>query len=217
MAAHPRSRHASPLEYLLRFGARPRVLLMPLAIASAVALSPYAQAQAQNDAAQGNGKAAAARGNNAGGANGANGPNGPNGAPPKKTAAQRVQEDSQRLLGGPKTSIDQYGVEGATPDAQRDALMNSERMRVAKPNTQAAGGPVAAGGNGPAQAPAAAKRPPRGGANAPNAADAGGAGAGAAGQRGGAANNTSVGAAAASVYGAPYSNRAGSTLYRSPW
>ncbi|WP_336600155.1 hypothetical protein, partial [Paraburkholderia bengalensis] len=100
-----------------------------------------------------------AQNNNAGAAgnNGAQGKGQPgaadnaNGAPPRKTAAQRTQEDSQRLLGGPSALQDGYATYDASPDAQRNALLNSERMRVAKPNTQQAGGPVAAGGNGGGQ------------------------------------------------------------------
>ncbi|SIT36149.1 conserved exported hypothetical protein [Paraburkholderia piptadeniae] len=226
MAAHLHSRQRSPLEYPLRSANRSRAWLQSIALASAllssVALMPGAHAQ-NNNAAPGNGaKAAAAAKNNA------------NGAPPKKTAAQRTQEDAQRLLGGPNASLGGYEMDGATPDSERESLLNSERMRVAKPNAQAAGGPAAAGGNGGNGANAGAaggkgaanavaiKRPARGGAaanaGAANGAVGGVAGpAGAAGQRGGAMPPGDAGVAANAVYGNPYINKGGRDIYRSPW
>ncbi|MBN3757017.1 hypothetical protein G3N95_29035 [Paraburkholderia sp. Tr-20389] len=201
MAAHLRSRQASALAHASRHaGLRSRVLLMCVALASALVLMPHAHAQ--NNAAQGNGQNAAANnGKNAGNNNG-------NGAPVSKTAAQRTQEDAQRLLGGPSMAVGGYNMEGATPDAQRYSLLNTERMRAAKPNTQAAGGPSAAvGGNGPeAAAGGAIRRPARGGAAAGGAA-----------QRGGPVNAAAAGGAATAVYSDPYSQRAGRDVFKSPW
>lgn len=220
MSAHHHSRRYPPPGYPLNQTHRSRAWLRSIALASAlassIALMPCAHAQ-NNGAANGIGaKAAAGNGNNA------------NGAPPRKTAAQRSEEDAQRLLGGPGTSLGGYEMEGATPDSERTALLNSERMRAARPNTQGAGGPAAAGENranagGNAGAAAAAiKRPARGGAaaNAGVAADGGvgGAGpAGAAGQRGGATLPTDPGVAANAVYGNPYNTPGARTVYRSPW
>ncbi|MEX3931369.1 hypothetical protein AB4Y32_06035 [Paraburkholderia phymatum] len=234
MAAHLHSQQLAPLEYPLRSANRSRAWLQSIALASAllsgVALMPCAHAQ-NNNAAPGNGaKAAAEAKNNA------------NGAPPKKTAAQRTQEDTQRLLGGPNASLGGYEMDGATPDSERESLLNSERMRVAKPNAQGAGGPAVAGGNegnganggaaggkGAANA-VAIKRPARGGAAAANVGANGGAAngavgavggvagpAGAAGQRGGAAPPGDAGVAANAVYGNPYINKGGRDIYRSPW
>ena len=195
MALHLRSRRR-PAQ-ARRVGSQARVLLWCAALASAVALMPHARAQdngAQANGAQANGQNAAPNNNN----------NNGNGAPARKTAAQRSQDDAQRLLGGPSTTLDGYSMDGSTPDSQRDALLNSERMRVAKPNMQMGGGPtVAAGGDG-AAAPAAGA----GGAGA-NGAAAGGVAA----QRGAAAN---MGGGTA-VYGDPYSARAGREVFKSPW
>ncbi|MPW15780.1 hypothetical protein GCT13_02325 [Paraburkholderia sp. CNPSo 3157] len=229
MTAHLHSRQRLPLEHPLCSANRPRAWLQSIALVSAllssIALIPCAHAQ-NNNAAPGNGaKAAAAAKNNA------------NGAPPKKTAAQRTQEDAQRLLGGPNASLGGYEMDGATPDSERESLLNSERMRVAKPNTQGAGGPAAAGGNGNggnggnggaaggkgAANAVAIKRPARGGAAANGGAAVNGAvggvagPAGAAGQRGGAMPPGDAGVAANAVYGNPYINKGGRDIYRSPW
>jgi len=199
-AAHLRSRHISPPEPTLspRIARRTRGLLLSIALVSAVAFLPHAHAQQNNNAAQDNGNQGAAGKNNA------------NGAPAKKTAAQKAQQDSQRLLGGPGASLGGYDMTDASPDGQREMLLNSERMRVAKPNTQAAGGPGDGGGGG---GRAAMKRPARGGAAAGGNADP----AGGAGQGGNVAAAGGVGGAATAVYGSPYSTRAGQNLYKSPW
>jgi hypothetical protein len=208
MAHHPRSRHPSLLEYPLHFRLLRSRWLLSAALLAGAALAPHAHAQ-NNNGAQGNGQAAAAKGN-------------ANGVVPQKTAAQRSQDDAQRLLGGPKTTLGGYEMNGATPDTQREALLNSERMRVAKPNTQVRGGPAAAGNDAAPPAPAAGiRRPARGGAAAgggAGAADNGraGAGPGPAGQRG-AVNAADAGGAATAVYGSPYSNRAGRDVFKSPW
>ena len=205
MAAHLRSRHTSPLETTLSLQLAPRIarcsrgLLLSLALVSAVVVVPHAHAQ-NNYAAQGNGN------------QGANGTNNANGAPAQKTAAQKAQEDSQRLLGAPSASLGGYDMTDASPDGQRETLLNSERMRVAKPNTQTGGGPTAAGDGG-APGGAAIKRAARG---AGKGGAAGGA-AGAGGPGGNVANAAGVGDAATAVYSNPYSTRAGQNLYRSPW
>jgi hypothetical protein len=206
MAAHLRSRQRPARVHPLRVGLRSRVLLLAAALASALVLMPHAHAQ--DNHAQGNGQnAAAPKGN--GNANA-------NGAPARKTASQRSQEDAQRLLGGPTTSLGGYDPGGATPDSQRDALLNSERMRVAKPNTQAMGGPsVAGGGAAPAAAGGAIRRPARGAAAGGGAADNGGV-AGAAAQRAGAVNAANAGGGA-TVYSSPYSERSGREVFKSPW
>ncbi|ACC71640.1 hypothetical protein PPMP20_11665 [Paraburkholderia phymatum] len=201
MAAHLCSRQATARAHSApRGGLRSRVLLVSAALVSALALMPHAHAQ--NNAAQGNGQNAAKNGNNDGNNDG-------NGAPAPRTAAQRTQEDAQRLLGGPSMALGGYNMQGATPDAQRDSLLNTERMRAAKPNTQTAGGPAAAaaGGDGPAAAPGGAiRRPARGGAAAGGAA-----------QRGGPVKAADGGGAATAVYGDPYSQRAGRDVFKSPW
>ncbi|EUC14566.1 hypothetical protein [Paraburkholderia hospita] len=203
MAAHLRSRQRPARVHPLRVGPRSRVLLLAAALASALALMPHAHAQ--DNPAQGNGQnAAAPKGNgNA------------NDAPARKTASQRTQEDAQRLLGGPTTSLGGYDPGGATPDSQRDALLNSERMRVAKPNTQAMGGPSAAGGGAAPAAGGAIRRPARGAAAGGGAADNGGA-AGAAAQRAAAVNAANAGGGT-TVYSSPYSERAGREVFKSPW
>ena len=203
MAAHLRSRQHPARVHPLRVGLRSRVLLLAAALASALALMPHAHAQ--DNPAQGNGQnAAAPKGNgNA------------NDAPARKTASQRTQEDAQRLLGGPSTSLGGYDPGGATPDSQRDALLNSERMRVAKPNTQAMGGPSAAGGGAAPAAGGAIRRPARGAAAGGGAADNGGA-AGAAAQRAAAVNAANAGGGT-TVYSSPYSERAGREVFKSPW
>ncbi|MEM5364636.1 hypothetical protein V4C53_01140 [Paraburkholderia azotifigens] len=205
MSVHLRSRQRASLALLQRGGLRPRVLLLSAALVSALALMPHAHAQ--NNAAQGNGQNAAANNGNNANANG-NGNGNNNGAPARKTAAQRTQDDAQRLLGGPSMALGGYNMQGATPDSQRDSLLNSERMRTAKPNAQTAGGPLAAGGDGQAAAPAggALRRPARGAAAAN----------GGAGQRGGAVN-AEPGGAATAVYSDPYSQRAGREVFKSPW
>lgn len=203
MAADLRSRQRPALVHPLRFGLRSRVLLLSVALASAVALTPRAHAQ-NNGAAQGNGQGngQAAPKDNA------------NGAPARKTAAQRTQDDAQRLLGGPSTTLGGYDVNGTSPDTQRDALLNSERMRVARPNAQTEGGPAAAGGGGQAPAPAGGiRRAPRGGAAGGGAAANGGVAA----QRAAAVNAADAGGTAATVYGSPYSERAGREVFKSPW
>jgi hypothetical protein len=193
-----------------RVGSQARVLLWCAALASAVAVMPHAHAQdngAQGNGGQGNGQNAAPNGNNG---------NQGNGAPARKSAAQRTQDDAQRLLGGPSTTLGGYSMDGSTPDSQRDALLNSERMRVAKPNTQMGGGPAPAAGGDGAAAPAGGgiRRPARGGAAAGGAAGAnGGAPGGVAAQRAAAAN---MGGGTA-VYGDPYSARAGREVFKSPW
>lgn len=206
MAAHLRSRQCPARVHPLRVGLRSRVLLLAATLASALVLMPHAHAQ--DNPAQGNGQnAAAPKGN--GNANA-------NGAPARKTASQRTQEDAQRLLGGPTTSLGGYDPGGTTPDSQRDALLNSERMRVAKPNTQAMGGPsVAGGGAAPAAAGGAIRRPARGAAAGGGAADNGGVAGGAA-QRGGAVNAANAGGGA-TVYSSPYSERSGREVFKSPW
>jgi hypothetical protein len=201
MAAHLRARAALALPR--RGGRRMHALLWSAALVSALALMPHAHAQ--DNAAPGNGQNAAA--------NNGNGNNNGNVAPPRKTAAQRTQDDAQRLLGGPSTALGTYDMQGATPDSQRDSLLNSERMRVAKPNTQMGGGPAAAGGD-PAAPVGALRRPARGAAANGGAP---GAGAGAVAQRGGAANAADAGGATTAVYGSPYSQRAGREVYKSPW
>jgi hypothetical protein len=217
LCTRTRAAHAQPLRGRLRM----RALLLSVALASTVALMPHAHAQNNNAGAAGN--------------NGAQGKGQPgaagnaNGAPPRKTAAQRTQEDSQRLLGGPSALQDGYATYDASPDAQRDALLNSERMRVAKPNTQQAGGPAAAGGNGGGQpAGGAVRRPARGaaaaggaganvGAAAVGGAAAGGAAGGAVGGKRAAVNAADVAGAPTGVYNSPYSNRAGREIFKSPW
>ncbi|BCF98269.1 hypothetical protein PPGU19_028380 [Paraburkholderia sp. PGU19] len=204
MAAHLRSRQCPARVHPLRVGLRSRVLLLAAALASALVLMPHAHAQ--DNPAQGKGQnAAAPKGNGNANANA-------NGAPARKTASQRTQEDAQRLLGGPTTSLGGYDPGGTTPDSQRDALLNSERMRVAKPNTQAMGGPSVAGGG--ASAGGAIRRPARGAAAGGGAADNGGVAGGAA-QRGGAVNAANAGGA--TVYSSPYSERSGREVFKSPW
>jgi hypothetical protein len=194
MAAHLRSRHIAK---------HTRAMLLSIALVSAIAAMPRAHAQNNaNGNANGNGAQA----------NGKQGAAGNNGAPAPKTAAQKSMEDGQRLLGGPGASLDGYDMTDATPDAQRQTLLNTERMRVAKPNTQAGGGPTAAGDGG---GRVAIKRAARGGAAGNGG--AAGAGAGAGGQGGDIANAAAVNGNAATVYGSPYSTRASQNLYRSPW
>ncbi|BCF89539.1 MULTISPECIES: hypothetical protein [Paraburkholderia] len=205
MAAHLRSRQRPARVHPLRVGLRSRVLLLAAALASALALMPHAHAQ--DNPAQGNGQNAAAPKGNAN----AN----PNGAPARKTASQRSQEDAQRLLGGPSATLGGYDPGGATPDSQRDALLNSERMRVAKPNTQAMGGPTALGGGAAPAGGGAIRRPARGAAAGGGAGDNGGA-AGAAAQRAAAVNAANAGGGA-TVYSSPYSERAGREVFKSPW
>ena len=203
MTAHLRSRQRPARVQPLRVGPAPRMLMLAAALAAALALLP--RAHAQDNPAQGNGQNApnaAAQKDNA------------NGAPARKTAAQRSQEDAQRLLGSPSMANGGYDLGGATPNSQRDALLNSERMRVAKPNTQTMGGPNAAGGDAAAAAPAGAgRRPARGAAAANN----NGAAAGAAGQQRGAAVNAADAGGGTGVYSSPYSQRAGREVFKSPW
>ncbi|AUT69417.1 hypothetical protein [Paraburkholderia hospita] len=203
MAAHLRSRQHPARVHPLRVGLRSRVLLLAAALASALALMPHAHAQ--DNPAQGNGQNAAAPKGNANA----------NGAPARKTASQRSQEDAQRLLGGPSTSLGGYDPGGTTPDSQRDALLNSERMRVAKPNTQAMGGPTAAGGGAAPAAGGAIRRPARGAAAGGGAADNGGV-AGVAAQRAAAVNAANAGGGT-TVYSSPYSERSGREVFKSPW
>ena len=90
MTAHLRSRQRPARVQPLRVGPAPRMLMLAAALAAALALMP--RAHAQDNPAQGNGQNApnaAAQKDNA------------NGAPARKTAAQRSQEDAQRLLGSP--------------------------------------------------------------------------------------------------------------------
>jgi hypothetical protein len=203
MAAHLRSRQHPARVHPLRVGLRSRVLLLAAALASALALMPHAHAQ--DNPAQGNGQNATAPKGNANA----------NGAPARKTASQRSQEDAQRLLGGPTTSLGGYDPGGTTPDSQREALLNSERMRVAKPNTQAMGGPTAAGGGAAPAAGGAIRRPARGAAAGGGAADNGGV-AGAAAQRAAAVNAANAGGGT-TVYSSPYSERSGREVFKSPW
>lgn len=204
MAAHLRARQRPAFAQPLRVGPATRMLMLTAALAAALALMP--RAQAQDNPAQGNGQNApnAAAQKDNGNANA-------NGAPARKTAAQRSQEDAQRLLGGPSMANGGYDMGDATPNSQRDALLNSERMRVAKPNTQTMGGPTAAGGDAAAAPAGAVRRPARGGA-APN----NGAVAGVAAQRAAAANGANAGPGGA-VYNSPYSERAGRDVFKSPW
>ncbi|WP_109482943.1 hypothetical protein [Paraburkholderia sp. C35] len=209
MASHSRSRqrHDPAPTRTLHFGLTSRVLprvLLAAALVSALALMPHAHAQ--NNPAQGNGQNAGANKDNGNG----------NDAPVRKSAAQRSQEDAQRLLGGPSTAAGAYDMSGATPDTQRDALLNSERMRVAKPNTQAMGGPTAGGADGAAPAAGGAiRRPARAGAAGAGAGAGNVAGGGAGVQRAAAVNDVNAGGGA--VYGNPYSERAGKDIYKSPW
>jgi hypothetical protein len=214
MAAHLRSRQRPARVHPLRVGLRSRALLLAAVLASALASMPHAHAQ--DNPAQGNGQnAAAPKGNGNANANAnANANGNGNGAPARKTAAQRTQDDAQRLLGGPSTSLGGYDPGGATPDSQRDALLNSERMRVAKPNTQAMGGPSSAGGGAAPAAGGAIRRPARGAA-AGGAADNGGV-AGVAAQRAAAVNAANAGGGT-TVYSSPYSERSGREVFKSPW
>ncbi len=149
-------------------------------------------AQANNDPAPGknaNGPARAAPGD---------------AAAQKPDAAQRARSDERRLLGVPQQkSPDGYGANDASPDAQRDALMSEERMRVARPSDMIAGGTAGGGyGAAPGAAGGAARRAPRAGQKA-----AGPTGA------------LNAGTAAVDVYRNPYTagGAKGAQPYRSPW
>ena len=154
------------------------------------------------------------------------------------SAASRDKFDEQRLLGGPRSSGNPYGVspytsDGASPEDAEDALTNEKHMHVVPPGDKAASDASASGGRlvrsdaSSGSAGGGARSHGRIGANGQSR--AGNAVARHAGGTGGrhASAGYDYGASQSSptaqVYGNPYGSPYGSpdepnaTLYKSPW